>query len=189
MNVKHGLADGPVPPANLVAGDVNMFTTLHSTTVTLLLLTGIFGLTKARGAELPTTQSAAPRPATQPANAAAAMSQAEEPSTKPAFRSYRRSAAQPHLLDAAKLDRITDGVTLGAIVEELGPGQMHPLSGTGIINWHFNDGRQLSVWPDRYKSDEVITWKGQSGRSRMWIGTHQWQILTTSPATTQSSEP
>jgi hypothetical protein len=119
------------------------------------------------------------------------MSQAKEPATKHAFQSFSMSAPIT-VLDAAKLDRVADGMTLGAIVEELGPGWMSAAESAGIITWFFSDNRQLCIWPSDYKSDEIITKKGDGGRARMWIEPsrlgRQIQIRpSTAPATTQSS--
>ncbi len=93
----------------------------------------------------------------------------------------------PAPVDVAKLERVTDGMTLGAIVDELGPGWVSPSA--GIITWFLSDGRELRIWPAEYKADEVITKMGESGRSRMWIqkSTHIRLNPTTAPATTQSS--
>ena len=119
-----------------------------------------------------------PKAATAPA--------AMQRSAKPAFQSYEMSTARPEPLDPARLDRISDGMTLAAIVDELGPGWMSPDSGAGIITWFFDNGRHLMVWPSRYEPSEIITRKGVSGRSRMWIGTDtSRQLPATNPAATQ----
>lgn len=119
-----------------------------------------------------------PKAATAPA--------ATQRSAKPAFQSYEMSTTRPEPLDPARLDRISDGMTLAAIVDELGPGWMSPDSGAGIITWFFDNGRHLMVWPSRYEPSEIITRKGVSGRSRMWIGTDtSRQLPTTNPAATQ----
>jgi hypothetical protein len=91
-------------------------------------------------------------------------------------------------LDAKKLDRVTHGMKLGAIVEQLGPGWMSPLESAGIVTWFFNDNRELRVWPERYKPEEIITKKGEHGRSRMWIRETRLLHPSTAPATTRSSK-
>ena len=97
------------------------------------------------------------------------------------------SASRPAFLEPAKLDRVTDGMTLGAIVEGLGPGWMFSLESAGVITWFFSDGRELRVWPGRYVPEEVITQKGESGRSRMWITTSPTSRPSTAPAATRET--
>jgi prepilin-type processing-associated H-X9-DG protein len=87
---------------------------------------------------------------------AAAIPHAEEATTKPAFQAVRISSTMPAPLDAAKLDHLKDGMTLGAIVDELGPGWMSPNESVGVITWFFNNDRKVCISPDRYKRDEVI---------------------------------
>ena len=55
------------------------------------------------------------------------------------------------ILDAAKAEAVTNGITLGQTVAELGPGWMSPASGVNAIHWSFNNGRELVVlFPDRH---------------------------------------
>jgi hypothetical protein len=57
------------------------------------------------------------------------------------------------ILDFAKAEAITNGITLGQTVAKLGPGWMSPVSGVNAIHWSFSDGRELVVFfPGRYRT-------------------------------------
>jgi hypothetical protein len=121
-----------------------------------------------------------------------ALAWGAEPTTQAAFRPFIVSEVPPAPLDPAKLDRIKDGMTLGQIVDDLGPGWISPLSGVGIITWSFTDGRRLSVWPRSYTASEVVTKHESRGQSRMWIEQRPVMPATrpaSQPATTQATHP
>jgi hypothetical protein len=61
---------------------------------------------------------------------------------------------QPTLIDAARTASITNGVTLGLVVTNLGPGWI--MVDDGFIRWSFTDGRELQVRPFRNTADEVL---------------------------------
>ena len=81
---------------------------------------------------------------------------------------YFCSWQQPAALLTNGLPLITNGITLGRIVQVLGVGWMPPNEGVGIITWFFDDGSQLKVWPKLYLGSEIITTNGTGG----WM----WQM-------------
>ena len=95
--------------------------------------------------------------------------------TTNSFVPYRMSPRRPAPLAATKAYGITNGITLGQVVAQLGPGWMPGEPGTGIIRWSFSDGRQLVVWSSGSTADIVLT-TNRSARSRFWF-TKQDEIL------------
>ena len=87
------------------------------------------------------------------------------------FRSYRKSWSAPPDLDSAEIRTITNGITLGQIVTNLGPGWISPEDSSGIIRWRFGNGRQLNVWPSYYRADEVVH-TNREADVRMWFTDH-----------------
>jgi len=67
--------------------------------------------------------------------------------TTNSFEPYRMVQRRPAPLAAVKARGITNGITLGQVVAQLGPGWTLGYSGTGMIRWSFSDGRELFVWP------------------------------------------
>lgn len=85
--------------------------------------------------------------------------------------SYHASEKPPaEPLPAEKETLIKHGVTLGKLVEILGPGWMpiHPPESNGIITYFFNDGRKLYVWPKTYRSTEPVYFGQNLVGGRMW---------------------
>ena len=59
------------------------------------------------------------------------------------------------ILDPAKAASVTNGISLGDLVTNLGPGWMSPASRANSIEWDFADGRFLSVSAPKKFSGEV----------------------------------
>ena len=79
------------------------------------------------------------------------------------------SELRPKPIDSTREGQIKDGMTLKQVVATLGPGWMSPNEGVGFIQWFFNDGNALVIKP-RWNDDEVVTYTGQSGTTRMrWV--------------------
>ena len=87
------------------------------------------------------------------------------------FHSYRKAAGDPPLSGSEEqLVLITNNITLGRIVEILGPGwkSSRDEDNAGAIQWQFPNGRYLHVWPSRYEADEVIS-TNRDAQARMWL--------------------
>lgn len=78
------------------------------------------------------------------------------------------STNQAGLLAASKAAGITNGITLGQVVTNLGPGWMLDVEGIGIIRWSFSDGRTLHVWPGGYTAGVILS-TNKNARSRFWF--------------------
>ena len=87
------------------------------------------------------------------------------------FKPYITSDVAPKPLKAALKNGIQDGVTLGQIVEQLGPGWMSRCESIGIITWFFDDDSSLRVWTARYIPGDTITFPGHGEHAtsgKMW---------------------
>ena len=78
----------------------------------------------------------------------------------------------PPIIEASKAASVTNGITLGQVVTNLGSGWMPRNESVGIIRWSFSDGRQLNVWPHSHclASDMLTTNAG--GVTYFWFTTH-----------------
>ena len=81
-----------------------------------------------------------------------------------------RVVSSPPLIDASKAESITNGITFGQVVTNLGPGWSPVFDETGVIRWYFSDGRQLHSWPDN-NADTVLTTNVNSN-ARFWFTTN-----------------
>jgi hypothetical protein len=79
---------------------------------------------------------------------------------------------QQPLLEPSKSASITNGITLGQVVTNLGPGWMWQTESVGIIQWSFNDGRELDVLPGSISAGEVLS-SDKGSRSRFWFSTNE----------------
>ena len=102
------------------------------------------------------------------------------------FAAYVASWQPPTPLATNGLSQVTNGITLGKIVEHLGPGWMSPAESCGIIRWSFMDGRTLCVWPSQYASNEIIG-TNRLRRGRMWLT--QKSEMETKMLSEQSAAP
>jgi hypothetical protein len=79
---------------------------------------------------------------------------------------------RPPLIAPSKAASITNGITLGQIVKNLGPGFIGN-SSAGIIHWSFADGRELNVWPLDYTASEVLS-TNRGKRAEFWFSTNAY---------------
>jgi len=77
----------------------------------------------------------------------------------------------PPMIEASKAASITNGITLGQVVTNLGSGWMPRNESVGIIRWSFSDGRQLYVRSQSYSAGEVLG-TNTSGQARFWFITN-----------------
>ena len=87
----------------------------------------------------------------------------------------------PPLIDVSKEVIITNGITLGQVVTNLGPGWMpggkvklpdgrevEVVADILMIQWNFTDGHQLVVLPKTGKASDVLSSDGHTG-SKFWF--------------------
>jgi hypothetical protein len=73
----------------------------------------------------------------------------------------------PALIPASKAGMVTNGITLGQVVKNLGPGIVPAWSGTGDLTWSFSDGRTLYV---QHCTDPSTVLSSESdARHRFWF--------------------
>lgn len=87
------------------------------------------------------------------------------------FEPYVTADVAPTPLKTVQKNGIKDGMTLGQIVGQLGPGWISRFESIGIITWLFDDDSRLRVWPDRYIQGDTITFLGQAESAtsgKMW---------------------
>jgi len=77
----------------------------------------------------------------------------------------------PPVIEASKAASITNGITLGQVVTNLGAGWMPKNECAGIIRWSFSDGRRLNVWSETRKSSDVLSSEPYA-RWRFWFTTN-----------------
>ena len=80
------------------------------------------------------------------------------------------SANLVELIDALKAAAITNGITLGQVVTNLGPGSIPAWSGTGTILWSFADGRVLCV--SHCTDASTVLSSEPNARHRFWFMTN-----------------
>jgi len=76
-----------------------------------------------------------------------------------AFRPFQDSSTyKPLHLDPSKAASITNGVTFGQVVTNLGPGYFYgsPSQGVQMIRWDFIDGRELYIRPSSFSPSVVL---------------------------------
>lgn len=84
------------------------------------------------------------------------------------------SEQPPPKLGAPQAKELREGMTLKELVVAFGPGWRSPDSGTGIIQWAFDDGRVLCMWPSSGTSakETVITFDREKaealGKAGVW---------------------
>jgi len=66
------------------------------------------------------------------------------------------TAGRGAFIDAAKATSITNGISYGQIVSNLGPGYVSQADNTMIPRWYFTDGRRLWVWPKSFAASDVL---------------------------------
>jgi hypothetical protein len=74
------------------------------------------------------------------------------------------------LIDASKAATVTNGITLGQLVTNLGPGHVSALSSSGTIGWGFSDGRVLSV--QHCTDPSTVLSSEPHARHRFWFFTN-----------------
>ncbi len=79
------------------------------------------------------------------------------------------------LIEPSKVASITNGITLGQVVTNLGPGWMLGTESVGIICWSFSDGRELNVLPSSYSATDVLS-TNRSNRAHFWFTTNSHTI-------------
>ena len=97
--------------------------------------------------------------------------------TRPAFSNGGGGGPWPPIvLPAAKTAAVRSGMTLGELVDALGPGAYPPLTGAGILEWKFDDGKTLSVltrtgeandtlWPAPPLDESAVEWRNDPHRA------------------------
>ena len=75
----------------------------------------------------------------------------------------------PTTLDAEMKSRIHDNMSLSQVVSQLGVGWMSPLESVGFIDWFFSDYTRLRILPHDYHPNEIISFAGDGGTSKMWL--------------------
>ena len=88
----------------------------------------------------------------------------------------------PPLIESSKASCITNGITLGQVVTNLGPGWWpdgngidSPIESAGIIRWTFADGRQLNVRPTSSYSASMVL-GANIGQTRFWFTTNAYIV-------------
>ena len=73
-------------------------------------------------------------------------------------------------IDALKAATITNGITLGQLVTNLGPGSVSSVSGSGTIGWSFSDGRVL--WVSHCTDPSTVLSSDFHAQHRFWFFTN-----------------
>ena len=92
---------------------------------------------------------------------------AESNDTK--FQLYIASDAPPKALEVRIKSRIHDNMSLSQVVNQLGVGWMSFGESVGFIYWFFSDNTQLRILPHTYQPDEILSFTGKGGTSKMWL--------------------
>ena len=79
---------------------------------------------------------------------------------------------RPPLIAPSKAASITNGITLGQVVTNLGPGFIGN-SSAGIIRWSFADGRELNVRQGDSTASEVLT-TNIGDEACFWFSTNEY---------------
>jgi hypothetical protein len=98
------------------------------------------------------------------------------PTNSPPFQGYNWTN-NPKLIDSSKATTITNGITLGQVVTNLGPGQLFRFSGVCDISWCFTDGCVLHVWPQECLAKEVL----HTNKGMLWFTTNSYVRSPKSP--------
>jgi hypothetical protein len=72
------------------------------------------------------------------------------------------------LIDAVKISRIKDSMTLKALVDAIGPGYMWATEGVGVVSWSFTDGATLCALPRECKASGIVSFSPKNGEEGMW---------------------
>ena len=78
---------------------------------------------------------------------------------------------KPPQIDSSKAASVTNGMTLGQVVTNLGPGWIYWDVNIVIIRWSFTDGQELNILPSSYSASVVIHSDIHSD-SRFWFTTN-----------------
>jgi hypothetical protein len=80
-------------------------------------------------------------------------------------------------IDSSKAASVTNGVTLGQVVTNLGPGFFYgnPSMGVQMIGWDFSDGRKLYIRPAS-DSPSVVLHSDIHSDSRFWFTTNAYIV-------------
>lgn len=92
-----------------------------------------------------------------------------------AFRAFQvlSFTNRPALIESSKMASITNGITLGQLVTNLGPGWVRQTESVGIIRWSFSDSHELNVKPHSYSASDVLT-TNTHAVSRYWFTTNAY---------------
>ena len=80
------------------------------------------------------------------------------------------------LIDSSKAATITNGITLGQVATNLGPGVVSLASGVGNIVWEFSDGRCLLV--NHCRDANIILSSDAHARYHFWFVTNATMYIT-----------
>jgi len=93
------------------------------------------------------------------------------------------------VLDPAKATFVTNGISLGELVEHLGPGWMSPAARAYSIHWDFADGRELIVGAPRrfsnavWRASFILSATNSPSECHLWWTTNATFCFTNVPAT------
>jgi hypothetical protein len=84
---------------------------------------------------------------------------------------------QMPLVEASKAASITNGITFGQVVTNIGPGWMSAAASVAIVQWRFADGRTLNACPS---SINPVARAGVTGSRPLsaWPAPKPSQVLT-----------